>query len=949
MPYLLPDPPIKTGPDGKIIGAKKVPEQTNIPAAEGDPEAAKSFLRGAGLDGFANMIDVAQAGGNPLSGNVVTVQSATAPVEPDQKSAIEGDLADGVANTPAAQAALANGTANLGLPSAKGENVLYQYASVNHIFTFACLSPDELNKPDATYRKAVNPLFTVLKGSGEFANQRPQTAAEAEYGIYTNYFMDNLEIETVIAPNPKSRQTNFFNFTFEIMEPLSMGQLLQTMQLTAKAAGYENYLQSPWLIQIEFKGYDQEGQPVTGGYLKKLLPIKLVNLELNTDVNGSVYRFTASAYNDVAFTDQVQSLQQDFTISGNTLKEAVQTGLNSLATHMNTKLLKQKQQSTDKSEVDEYIFVFPTDTSSNTLEQIINNPKEQGAATTGDLAFREFEEDQIEPIFETGSEGYVQDNSDYGASIKTQKKSFIDGRLGFSVKRGKLSESIKSVLANRNVPGNAIGESSFAPADGLDSGNIPFGLQQFAYNVETGLLERGKTVIDPKKRTITFKAGSKIQRILEELVLISDYGKNILQDAKKLPDGMVNWFRIESSVYVVNDPASEKVHGRMPRIYLYRVVPYKVHRSKFQMPNDPPPGFNKLVNEAAREYNYLYTGKNNDILSFDLNFDMAFYEGIQNDLGQNRGAGDPSTKGNNDEDVKVEETGETNTPSAASTSPRERENKPTGSPTSGAVPETAAIQVARQFNEAIVNSNVSLLNIEMEIMGDPYFITDSGVGNYNAEATNFYNINIDNTVNHQSGEVDILVNFRTPIDYGNDGAYLYDGKSIGLKDFSGLYQVITITNKFSDNVFTQAINAIRRKNYELKDEGETDKKAIEVAADNRNFDTLSVEEQEKIINDADTDKDGALTVAEIRAAGLTTDQIQKVRDGKTGKKIEPSDEEKTAANPSNTGFGPPTNTDATDPRGDQIAPPTTRTTPTRTGGAGTANIDRYYRYGNNNR
>ena len=37
----------------------------------------------------------------------------------------------------------------------------------------------------------------------------------------------------------------------------------------------------------------------------------------------------------------------------------------------------------------------------------------------------------------------------------------------------------------------------------------------------------------------------------------------------------------------------------------------------------------------------------------------------------------------------------------------------------GAFDETTAIQVARQFNEAIVNSSTNLLSIDLEVMGDP--------------------------------------------------------------------------------------------------------------------------------------------------------------------------------------------------------------------------------------
>ena len=40
----------------------------------------------------------------------------------------------------------------------------------------------------------------------------------------------------------------------------------------------------------------------------------------------------------------------------------------------------------------------------------------------------------------------------------------------------------------------------------------------------------------------------------------------------------------------------------------------------------PPmiPGYNQLVQEAAKAYNYMYTGYNKDILEFDIRFENAF-------------------------------------------------------------------------------------------------------------------------------------------------------------------------------------------------------------------------------------------------------------------------------------------------------------------------------------
>ena len=53
---------------------------------------------------------------------------------------------------------------------------------------------------------------------------------------------------------------------------------------------------------------------------------------------------------------------------------------------------------------------------------------------------------------------------------------------------------------------------------------------------------------------------------------------------------------------------------------MYKVVPYTVNTSIFKMPNDPPAGYNELVRQAAKAYNYMYTGLNKDIFLYSEMF-----------------------------------------------------------------------------------------------------------------------------------------------------------------------------------------------------------------------------------------------------------------------------------------------------------------------------------------
>ena len=79
------------------------------------------------------------------------------------------------------------------------------------------------------------------------------------------------------------------------------------------------------------------------------------------------------------------------------------------------------------------------------------------------------------------------------------------------------------------------------------------------------------------------------------------------------------------------------------------------------------------------------------------------------------------------------------------------------------------------------------------------------------------NIMEDGSMNYQSGEVDIVVNFRTPIDLDpSTGLYKFDKR---VDQFSGLYQIFEVESKINQNKFTQTITANRRRT-QLQGSGE---------------------------------------------------------------------------------------------------------------------------------
>jgi hypothetical protein len=61
---------------------------------------------------------------------------------------------------------------------------------------------------------------------------------------------------------------------------------------------------------------------------------------------------------------------------------------------------------------------------------------------------------------------------------------------------------------------------------------------------------------------------------------------------------------------------------------MYVVTPYKVHYTKIPTYGAEQIDDKKLRKLSLRQYNYIYTGDNVDIITFKLNFNTLFFEAI---------------------------------------------------------------------------------------------------------------------------------------------------------------------------------------------------------------------------------------------------------------------------------------------------------------------------------
>lgn len=655
----------------------------------------------------------------------------------------------------------------------KKSNVLKEFASYSVITTIAALTKQELADPDNTYRIR-NPQNIILRSGGS-QNKQVKTSYEQEAGITLEYYIDNLDIETIMAPTPLTMQTNATTFSFQVIEPYSMGIFLETLANSVDTGQLDtnskpNYATQPYVMILDFIGYDDQGRklsPESGTQIRRYIPLRFTEIEFNVSSGGSVYDIQAIAYNDYALADEIQSIPQDAHIIGSTVAEVLQTGFQSLTNMLNVRELNEKDKG-NKSAANAYVIMFPT---------------EQASA---DDPFK----GSIQDV-----EGATSVPPQIGATIKAVVEN------GFNEE--KLKEFAESP---ENI--NELGNSKLSD-DIFDGSSKPHRSTQDVDNPSS-------SPVSQAFNSINIHQGQRIQDIIQELFLNSKYGQGF---ATKTPDakGMLPYFRIETEVYEIVNPANEKLRGASAKVFVYRVLTYKVHSAHLAGSSQKPPGLPALKQQIPKEYNYLYTGQNDDILDFDLQFNTAFFQTIQFDYFQ---AGQDQTTGaafsrspvsNQTPGISQGERGDPENEGQIETQGIIQSGT-NSAIISGSQRESASTRISRAFNDAIVNG-IDLITAEMEIWGDPYYLNDSGMGNFRSPRVGNQQT-ANGAIDYQYEEAFIILNFRTPLDINLDtGGYRFP--EVGgepVRKFSGVYRITEITNSISANKFTQRLKMIRLRN-----------------------------------------------------------------------------------------------------------------------------------------
>ena len=694
-------------------------------------------------------------------------------------------------------------------PSAEN-NILNKYRSWTYNFSVGAIDPVAVADVSlvATSIKKYNVVNTAGKGtaglgiSAVISNTSATNQADVA-GVVGGFnknsagrfdlFMDNVVINSIIgAGSPETGSSQATNISFDVFEPYSMNGFIEALQAASRAAGYTDYMKAVFAIQVEFRGYP-DNQPVETARAEvipnstRYFIITISSVEVTVSEQGTQYKVSCVPTNQMGF-GSTNVLTTDIQLAGNTIGDVLANFF---------KAINQMVQDAAEKE----------NGNKNCDLYLISCPK---------LSSKGNKQDVQAAILVASTNGVIT-NAYHNDMVKA---------------------SINDGLKETNV---------FKPADPAQFKNGYVGAKNFTPSTEAKPTNKtedqstGKAI--PKSGTVAFAMGQQIHDCIAAVVRDSNWVRDkvlsneALAAAKqKGSDGMLPYFTVRLEVSLGDyDPIGNKYF----KTYRYVLEPYMIHYTRIPGQEQGTTDISLIKGQVKRSYNYIYTGKNTDVLKFNLKFDNLYFSAIPAMLGNRPAGNQPAAAAAADGTQKITMSESEAAKNAKSTSAN---SVPTASvqrtADAGKRPDTVAGQpqedpyyrMAQGLHMAVLEG-VDLLKGEIEILGDPYFLVTGGMATQNLELADPY-ITKNGEAAVTQGDLFVNINFRNPIDINTSGPQAgmmqFDPNLIS---FSGVYRLLTLKSSFKDQgKFIQTLDIVRVPGQVLsKEDAVTAKDPVTVA------------------------------------------------------------------------------------------------------------------------
>lgn len=217
-------------------------------------------------------------------------------------------------------------------------NQLFKYASYNVLFTLSALGQRELENTKLLMQSAPHDIIARSSGIGPDANKSDTTAdtqnnmrnvaggpndkiinspgnerlkgaldkSRATLGKNRDIYFKSVNMNAIPGLNEQRRLTGVTQVKMELIEPAGIS-LLEKIRGAAINNGYLDHLDAPFLLTMNFAGFDELGNTITDkvkGSLDRRIPIKLVDMDMSVTSAGTSYTLTAIPINEAPYVNR---------------------------------------------------------------------------------------------------------------------------------------------------------------------------------------------------------------------------------------------------------------------------------------------------------------------------------------------------------------------------------------------------------------------------------------------------------------------------------------------------------------------------------------------------------------------------------------------------------------------------------------------------------------------
>ena len=655
------------------------------------------------------------------------------------------------------------------------DNPLHAYASYTYGLSLHMLTPADYKRLVESPGTKFKPSITIISSANRYSATPPRDKAFAD-----DFYFDNCKVTTNIGLSAAQRGTNALKIDFSLIEPYGMTFLNRLLDLSVRSK-IPNYLDIPYLLEINFFGADDKGVYAKLDAQTKLIPIRIINIKIKAGTKGSEYAINAVPYSQMAHLESLTATKANFEISSRTVGDYFANGTASktfasdqtqVQTMAEFSLGKQQAAKDDKTRA------TPGPAGATTPTAAPPATVKAGSFTN---AFNLWQEYDVKLGFQRIADeiAFVIDPEISSATITEPLK----------VNPARVATADQPPAAGTATPPKNPSQPTAANKPKPIGGDFTKGF----FNIN---------------------AGTNVVTVINNMVTNSDFIKKQLgaalkeapKDAKmpetaaaasKMAGGPIQWFKIKTKIDLKEYDTKRGVYGKKITFYINKYTHYEARY----------PGIAKSSPKGSvKDYNYMYTGLNRDVIDFGIEFNSLFASLVTGDATkQAQLVNNPQAStggGGTGEDL----------PGYSMTPQQIAYLASTMSSITGGSDDDMLKQRAANYAQNIYQgSQGDMCQLKLKILGDPQFIKQDEIlwSPDKVPGGTRYLGGDQGSISMDSGEIHCKVNFKTPVDIDEKSGLLR--KDSVWKDvyFSGFYQILMVESEFRQGKFTQVLDCIR--------------------------------------------------------------------------------------------------------------------------------------------